>query len=425
MSIVPVSKFLNELSKSNDSLYVDALHSKYFYSDINSLGKPSHGEVRRFQSSISIPATGRSGILSSNFQCFDQAEIEFIRSKAREYGLIHLGGMLFTITCLFKLRKGINGRLIYLDERFCAKTQAFQSSFEFNISRGQAHFLYSPDYPISTSDPNLDKASRIIFEFDGIEMLEGSFAFNVDIGIIYRFTNQIDFKPVRANVRELVGQEIKGTRRLVDLSEEDVEEISSNSMDLSLRAIDDRLVPRKRFGRSRKMFNLKTYRGELLGLSMCTRIPDGPLLRSNSCRLHQESGGVHTKGRHSNFEQISKKDLQFFRSTGEEFDKRSKFRRDREKGENREGDECSFDGSGDNQTGCGEAVMGHDRSWECSTSNSRGGGDLGCESEGSQKVYLESLHGLSSGECGHFRVKPRNSIPIVQSIDSKPKGDWC
>nr|CBX55915.1 movement protein [Cherry virus A] len=190
MSIIPVKKFLQRVAGDESRIFIDAIRAKDIYSDANAFNSKVLTAVKRFQSSIAIPAscTGESNV--TQFNIFDEIELEAIKKASAEYSMLHLGAIIICVTCFFKLKKPINGRIVYFDPRFLDKHDACQAGFSFQLQTGSAYYLYRPNYPISTHDPNMHRAARIKFEFDAINVVDNSHLFFIDFGVMYQLSNQ-------------------------------------------------------------------------------------------------------------------------------------------------------------------------------------------------------------------------------------------
>nr|ARQ83981.1 putative movement protein [Cherry virus A] len=190
MSIIPVKKFLQRVAGDESRIFIDAIRAKDIYSDANAFNSKVLTAVKRFQSSIAIPAscTGESNV--TQFNIFDEIELEAIKKASAEYSMLHLGAIIICVTCFFKLKKPINGRIVYFDPRFLDKHDACQAGFSFQLQTGSAYYLYRPNYPMSTHDPNMHRAARIKFEFDAINVVDNSHLFFIDFGVMYQLSNQ-------------------------------------------------------------------------------------------------------------------------------------------------------------------------------------------------------------------------------------------
>nr|QDK55543.1 putative movement protein [Cherry virus A] len=190
MSIIPVKKFLQRVAGDESRIFIDAIRAKDIYSDANAFNSKVLTAVKRFQSSIAIPAscTGESNV--TQFNIFDEVELEAIKKASSEYSMLHLGAIIICVTCFFKLKKPINGRIVYFDPRFLDKNDACQAGFSFQLQTGSAYYLYRPNYPMSTHDPNMHRAARIKFEFDAINVVDNSHLFFIDFGVMYQLSNQ-------------------------------------------------------------------------------------------------------------------------------------------------------------------------------------------------------------------------------------------
>nr|BCA25824.1 putative movement protein [Cherry virus A] len=190
MSIIPVKKFLQRVAGDESRIFIDAIRAKDIYSDANAFNSKVLTAVKRFQSSIAIPAscTGESNV--TQFNIFDEVELEAIKKASSEYSMLHLGAIIICVTCFFKLKKPINGRIVYFDPRFLDKNDACQAGFSFQLQTGSAYYLYRPNYPMSTHDPNMHRAARIKFEFDAISVVDNSHLFFIDFGVMYQLSNQ-------------------------------------------------------------------------------------------------------------------------------------------------------------------------------------------------------------------------------------------
>nr|UZH45403.1 movement protein [Cherry virus A] len=190
MSIIPVKKFLQRVAGDESRIFIDAIRAKDIYSDANAFNSKVLTAVKRFQSSIAIPAscTGESNV--TQFNIFDEIELEAIKKKSSEYSMLHLGAIIICVTCFFKLKKPISGRIVYFDPRFLDKNDACQAGFSFQLQTGSAYYLYRPNYPMSTHDPNMHRAARIKFEFDAINVVDNSHLFFIDFGVMYQLSNQ-------------------------------------------------------------------------------------------------------------------------------------------------------------------------------------------------------------------------------------------
>nr|WLF85492.1 movement protein [Cherry virus A] len=190
MSIIPVKKFLQRVAGDESRIFIDAIRAKDIYSDANAFNSKVLTAVKRFQSSIAIPAscTGESNV--TQFNIFDEVELEAIKRASAEYSMLHLGAIIICVTCFFKLKKPINGRIVYFDPRFLDKNDACQAGFSFQLQTGSAYYLYRPNYPMSTHDPNMHRAARIKFEFDAINVVDNSHLFFIDFGVMYQLSNQ-------------------------------------------------------------------------------------------------------------------------------------------------------------------------------------------------------------------------------------------
>nr|ARQ83893.1 putative movement protein [Cherry virus A] len=190
MSIIPVKKFIQRVAGDESRIFIDAIRAKDIYSDANAFNSKVLTAVKRFQSSIAIPAscTGESNV--TQFNIFDEIELEAIKKASAEYSMLHLGAIIICVTCFFKLKKPINGRIVYFDPRFLDKHDACQAGFSFQLQTGSAYYLYRPNYPMSTHDPNMHRAARIKFEFDAINVVDNSHLFFIDFGVMYQLSNQ-------------------------------------------------------------------------------------------------------------------------------------------------------------------------------------------------------------------------------------------
>nr|BCA25820.1 putative movement protein [Cherry virus A]BCA25834.1 putative movement protein [Cherry virus A] len=190
MSIIPVKKFLQRVAGDESRIFIDAIRAKDIYSDANAFNSKVLTAVKRFQSSIAIPAscTGESNV--TQFNIFDEIELEAIKKASTEYSMLHLGAIIICVTCFFKLKKTINGKIVYFDPRFLDKNDACQAGFSFQLQTGSAYYLYRPNYPMSTHDPNMHRAARIKFEFDAINVVDNSHLFFIDFGVMYQLSNQ-------------------------------------------------------------------------------------------------------------------------------------------------------------------------------------------------------------------------------------------
>nr|ARQ83891.1 putative movement protein [Cherry virus A] len=190
MSIIPVKKFLQRVAGDESRIFIDAIRAKDIYSNANAFNSKVLTAVKRFQSSIAIPAscTGESNV--TQFNIFDEIELEAIKKASAEYSMLHLGAIIICVTCFFKLKKPINGRIVYFDPRFLDKNDACQAGFSFQLQTGSAYYLYKPNYPMSTHDPNMHRAARIKFEFDAINVVDNSHLFFIDFGVMYQLSNQ-------------------------------------------------------------------------------------------------------------------------------------------------------------------------------------------------------------------------------------------
>nr|ARQ83881.1 putative movement protein [Cherry virus A] len=190
MSIIPVKKFLQRVAGDESRIFIDAIRAKDIYNDANAFNSKVLTAVKRFQSSIAIPAscTGESNV--TQFNIFDEVELETIKKASSEYSMLHLGAIIICVTCFFKLKKPINGRIVYFDPRFLDKNDACQAGFSFQLQTGSAYYLYRPNYPMSIHDPNMHRAARIKFEFDSINVVDNSHLFFIDFGVMYQLSNQ-------------------------------------------------------------------------------------------------------------------------------------------------------------------------------------------------------------------------------------------
>nr|QIM55854.1 putative movement protein [Mume virus A] len=227
MSIVPIRKFLSQANKSDgERIFIDSVHAKDIYSDANAFNKRTLAAIKRFQSSIAVPASCTGEPNTVQFNLFDEVEVEEIRKMASKYALLHIGAVLISVTCLFKLKQPMQGRIIHYDPRFLDKHEACQTGFSFNLQSGSAFFLYRPNYPISTTDPNLMRAARIKFEFDQVKVADNSHLFLIDIGVMYQLSNQSTMEPTSSAEAGAQFQAIFGSTNLPNpeayLEDEDI-----------------------------------------------------------------------------------------------------------------------------------------------------------------------------------------------------------
>ncbi|AVR54643.1 putative movement protein [Mume virus A] len=227
MSIVPIRKFLSQANKPDgDRIFIDSVHAKDIYSDANAFNKRTLAAVKRFQSSIAVPASCTGEPNTVQFNLFDEVEVEEIRKMASKYALLHIGAVLISVTCLFKLKQPMQGRIIHYDPRFLDKHEACQTGFSFSLQSGSAFFLYRPNYPISTTDPNLMRAARIKFEFDQVKVADNSHLFLIDIGVMYQLSNQSTMEPTSSAEAGAQFQAIFGSTNLPNpesyLEDEDI-----------------------------------------------------------------------------------------------------------------------------------------------------------------------------------------------------------
>ncbi|ALT08068.1 movement protein [Currant virus A] len=214
MSIIQVKKFLKQVNGDEGRIFIDSIHAKDIYSDANAFNRKTLSAVKRFQSSIAVPAncTGMSNVIQ--FNMFDEAELAAIKESSKKFSLLHIGAVLISVTCLFKLKKPLQGKIIYFDPRFVDKNDACQAGFSFSMQSGSAFFLYRPNYPISTSDPNILQAARVKFEFDAINVIDNSHLFFIDFGVMYQLSNQAATESITAADAALQFQSIFGSSSL-------------------------------------------------------------------------------------------------------------------------------------------------------------------------------------------------------------------
>ncbi|QGR26012.1 movement protein [rubber tree virus 1] len=423
MAVIPVKKSLNQISNSSDELFIDALQSSYLYQDSGGIGGGLASEIRKFQLSIAIESIGESGRVQNGIECFDESEIAAIKSRKEEFSLIHLGAILFSVTCLFKIKGNVEGRLCYLDGRFEDIKQARQSSFKFNLNRGQAHFVYFPDYPISISDPNLGKASQYLFEYGGLSMLKGSHAFNVNIGYIYRFTNQGDIASFSKIAREIQSQEILGVKRM-DESEESLLDWDLNQKPATLRSDTCQEICRKGLFRRNRKLRVRHYAvsgSENFGSRMeHPRCSSRPFQGEGSSSASSYNSGRNSIPDLQNLKYISsQKAIQLGKELIRSASTRSDIYLPTEVWEQvfcNQQNEYSQTTSGADSSGDRGASLEPDRSSKCTADGANGGQSSG-ESEpiNHQESYTEPLPGLSDREHSHSGNEQGNSIPECES----------
>nr|AYA62504.1 movement protein [Peach chlorotic leaf spot virus] len=115
------------------------------------------------------------------------SEIQSILRKREGTNYVHWGALSISIDALFKKNAGVTGQCYVFDKRWTTFDQALLQKFEFNLDRGSATMITSPNFSVSLDDPGLMDSICVAVLFENLNFKLENYPISVRVGNMCRF----------------------------------------------------------------------------------------------------------------------------------------------------------------------------------------------------------------------------------------------
>ncbi|AYA62501.1 movement protein [Peach chlorotic leaf spot virus] len=115
------------------------------------------------------------------------SEIQSILRKREGTNYVHWGALSISIDALFKKNAGVTGQCYVFDKRWTTFDQALLQKFEFNLDRGSATMITSPNFSVSLDDPGLMDSICVAVLFENLNFRLENYPISVRVGNMCRF----------------------------------------------------------------------------------------------------------------------------------------------------------------------------------------------------------------------------------------------
>ncbi|AFV57239.1 p30-like movement protein [Diuris virus A] len=226
MQVVDPKAFIQKFD--NGGRNIDCIRVSEVYSDGGFIKNEKVDAVQRTESSISIKSINGESRIIKGIPIIDPNVIDEERNK-KKYSKVNIGAIIISIHKLgYYEREMSRGRCLLVDGRRSGGGGIIKA-FEFDISKGPAHFVLVPNAVFDIHDELLDRACEVFIIFDNVNYRGGSYPFAIEIGAIYRMSNVFNCYhrmgvPGRKGSIGSIYQEVHCTKTI---SEEDEESVLS------------------------------------------------------------------------------------------------------------------------------------------------------------------------------------------------------
>ncbi|CAP46904.1 movement protein [Phlomis mottle virus] len=178
-----IAKRAQFLKGDSEDLTLNVSKSK-IYSDVSPFVSDSSVNVHRSES-IFVCDFERSfdGLKLADVPLIPEVILSGYKSIGK-FNYVHLASISIIINALFKHKSGVKGSFVLYDGRFTNAKQACISAFKFNLDSGTAYQVLHPNFPVSLSDPFLEKALTGLIVFEDLNMLEGTHSVSLVVGVM-------------------------------------------------------------------------------------------------------------------------------------------------------------------------------------------------------------------------------------------------
>ncbi|AFV57241.1 p30-like movement protein [Diuris virus B] len=221
MQFTNSSKFIEKFD--NGKRNIKCIKFEDVYNDGGYTKDQKVGPAMCSESSISIKSESGENQIIKGFSIVEANWIQNERNKGK-YQRVNVGAIIISIHKLGYYEGEKNkGRCFLADGRRKGPTCIIKA-FEFDISKGPAHFVLAPNAVFDINDELLTSACELFFQFDDVEYRAGSLPFAIEIGAIYRMCNVFNCHhtlgvPGRKGSVGSSYQEIHATKKLGQLDE--------------------------------------------------------------------------------------------------------------------------------------------------------------------------------------------------------------
>nr|ABY71564.1 movement protein [Apple chlorotic leaf spot virus] len=115
------------------------------------------------------------------------SEIQSVLRKREGTNYVHWGALSISIDALFKKNAGVTGQCYVFDKRWTTFDQALLQKFEFNLDRGSATLITSPNSSVSLDDPGLMDSICVAVMFENLNFKLENYPISVRVGNMCRF----------------------------------------------------------------------------------------------------------------------------------------------------------------------------------------------------------------------------------------------
>nr|WHE45773.1 movement protein [Peach chlorotic leaf spot virus] len=115
------------------------------------------------------------------------SEIQSVLRKREGTNYVHWGALSISIDALFKKNAGVTGQCYVFDKRWTTFDQALLQKFEFNLDRGSATMITSPNFSVSLDDPGLMDSICVAVMFENLNFKLENYPISVRVGNMCRF----------------------------------------------------------------------------------------------------------------------------------------------------------------------------------------------------------------------------------------------
>ncbi|AAW55582.1 51 kDa protein [Trichovirus armeniacae] len=128
-----------------------------------------------------------SGFRLASIPVVPITEINNILKKRETTNYVHWGALSISIDALFKKNAGVTGQCYVFDKRWTTFDQALLQKFEFNLDKGSATMITSPNFSVALDDPGLTDSICVAVVFENLNFKKDNYPISVRVGNMCRF----------------------------------------------------------------------------------------------------------------------------------------------------------------------------------------------------------------------------------------------
>nr|BCA25710.1 movement protein [Apricot pseudo-chlorotic leaf spot virus] len=168
---------------------IAGVKSSRIYSDVNPFKRATDLMIHwnEFVFKIMPEDIKDSGFRLASIPVVPITEINQILKKRETTNYVHWGALSISIDALFKKNAGVTGQCYVFDKRWTTFDQALLQKFEFNLDKGSATMITSPNFSVALDDPGLTDSICVAVVFENLNFKKDNYPISVRVGNMCRF----------------------------------------------------------------------------------------------------------------------------------------------------------------------------------------------------------------------------------------------